>query len=95
MEHLFSTVQMRKVEDDHIDVGERCPQGSHARVVRPVAAADQERSLVQPDRVAALGGRGRLEPSGDRHAGLDEVRRHGLHFRLAPFLPWPEQDRAA
>ena len=95
MEYLFATVQVREVEDDHLDVGERCPQGGHALVVRAVAAADQERALVQPDRVAALGGRGRLEPSGDRHAGLDQVRGHGLDLRPAPFLPRPEQDRAA
>ena len=58
-------VEVRQVELDHVDAGKRRAQRGDTRRVRPVAAADQERPLVEPEQVAALGGRRRLERRGD------------------------------
>ena len=74
--------------------GSAARQRGHARVVRAVATADEQRRLVQPEGVAALHRRGGLELPEDRNAGLDEVRRHGVHLAAPSFLARPQEERA-
>jgi hypothetical protein len=52
--HLAATAPVRQVERDHLDVGKRGSKRRDSGVIRPVAAADEQRALVEPDRVAAL-----------------------------------------
>src|SRR5207244_4806637 len=63
-------------------------------LVRPVSAADEERPLVEPQRVATLGERGRLEPRRDRHAGALQIAAQRLRLAAAELLARAEQDRA-
>ena len=71
------------------------PERVDAGGVRSVAAADEQRRLVEPERVAALGRRGRLEPGGDRHAGLDEIGGQRVHFEPPALLAGAEENGAA
>ena len=48
--------------------------------VRPVAAPDRQRPLVQPEHVAAVGVRAAVQPPGDRHAGVLENGREPLRL---------------
>ena len=93
MEDVGGASQVRKVEREHLDAGEGLPKGIDPGVVRPVAASDDKRPLVEPERVAALGRRRCLEVRGNRDAGLDEVDGHRAHFRSPPFLAGPQEDR--
>ena len=43
----------------------RSPERIDSGVVGPVAAPYQERALVEPDGIPALGHRGRVQPAGD------------------------------
>ena len=56
--HFAAAVPVREVEGDHVHPGEGVPESAHGRRVRPVADADEQRLLVEPDRVAALHHRG-------------------------------------
>src|SRR5207244_10832561 len=62
-------------------------------LVRPVSAADEERPLVEPQRVATLGERGRLEPRRDRHAGALQIAAQRLRLAAAELLARAEQGR--
>ncbi len=94
MEHLADAVVVGEVEADHVDVREELLEALDARVVRPVASADEQRALVEPDRVAALGGRGEAQLAGQGHACLHEVDAHLLGFAAATFLAGHEEHGA-
>ena len=72
-EHLARPAVVRQVEWDDVDVRQRIAELLDPGGVRPVAVADEQRSLVEPERVAALDRRRCLEPRGDRNAGRREV----------------------
>ncbi len=95
VEHLARAVQVRQVEGDHLDVRESPPQRLDPGVVRPVAAPDKERALVEPERVAALGERRSLEPRGDRDARpLPRSAAIGVDFHPTRLLPRPQENGA-
>ncbi len=85
---------MREIEDDDIHIWkrrlERCDRG----LVRPVADSDQQRPLVEPERVATFDRRGLLEASDERHPRSLEGRSERVRLRAAPFLARPEKDGA-
>ncbi len=95
MENLSSAVMVGKVERHHLDAGQRVGESSGAGFVGAVPEPDQERPLVEPERVTALGGRRSLEPGDDRDRRLDEVRGHGRDLPAPSLLAGAEQDRAA
>jgi large conductance mechanosensitive channel len=95
VQYLGASAQVGKVEDHDLDARQRVRERSHALVVRAVTPPGEQCALVEPDEVAPLGERGRLELRGDRNARLDEVSGHGVHLDAPAFLPGPEQDRAA
>ena len=67
VEALVRPVQMRQIEDDHVDRRtQQCPQLRDPVVVRPVAASGEERRTIQPEEVPALRGRRSFHPAGDR-----------------------------
>jgi hypothetical protein len=55
VQQLVPSAVVRQIERQHVDIRERAGQRGDARVVRPVAAADDQRLGVEPERVAALG----------------------------------------
>ena len=63
-------------------------------LVRAVAAADEERRGVEPERVSALHGRRPFEAAGDGHARFDEVDRHGVDLGAPSFLAGAQEERA-
>ena len=71
--HLGAAVPVRQVVREHLGVGEERRELLDARGVRAVAAADEQGLAVEPERVAAVDRAGRLDPSGDRDAGLREI----------------------
>ena len=79
----------------HLDVGERCAQRLDAGVVRPVAAPDDERSLVEPEHVAALCRGGRLQTCEHVDSGGGEVALDRVDLDLSQLLAGSEQNRAA
>ena len=92
MEHRARPVEVREVEDGYVDAGQGLDERPDADVVRAVAAPDEQRALVEPEGVAALGRRRRLEPHGDRNACLDEIGRHRVDLTAAALLLGTEQD---
>ena len=88
-------VPVRQVVREHLDVGERSRELLDAGRVRAVAAADEERALVEPDRVAALDRPGRLDPRGDGNAGALEVGDERVGLAEPAGLAGPEEDGAA
>ena len=94
MKHVAAPAKVGEVEGNHVDPGQCLGELTNTLVVRPIAAPDEQSSLVEPDRVASLRRRGRHESSPDRQAGLDEVRRHHLHLTAAAFLARPQHHGA-
>ena len=88
MQDLAASVPVREVEGDHVDARERAGERVDRRVVRPVADPDEQRSLVEPQRVAALDehGREQLEHDGDTGRGEDRRERRRAR-RGAPPSP--------
>ena len=81
MEDLSGASMVREVEGAHVDAGKQPSQGRDPRVVRAVRVTDEERRVVEPDRVAALGVLALRERTRDRQAGRLEVGPQ--RFRLA------------
>ena len=52
--HLAAPVPVREVEGDHVDARERARERGDGGLVRAVADPDEQRPLVEPERVAAL-----------------------------------------
>ncbi len=71
--------------------GERCLERGHGGRIRPVADADEERLLVEPDRVAAFGEGGVRELGCDGDVGGGERFRDGVGLVPPPLLPRPEE----
>ena len=94
MEDLPGAAQVWEIEREHLDAGQRLGELADAVVVRPIAASDEERALVEPERVTALGRFRALDSRGDRHARLDEVRADHLDLAAPSFLTRPEEQRA-
>ena len=90
--HLAGAVPVRQVEPDHLDGRESGLEGGDPGAVRPVAVADEKRSLVEPDRVAALGDRRLCDLVGHGNAGVAERRRHGVRLAPPPLLARPQTD---
>ena len=67
--------------DEHVRVGQRGADRRDAGVVRAVAASDEQRVVVEPEHVAAVGGRGRLHPRGDRDRRPPPARARALRPR--------------
>ena len=57
--------------------------------------ADEQRVVVEPDGVAALDGRGRGHPRGDRDARGLEARADAVRLAEAPLLAGPQERSAA
>ena len=91
---LVRAVQVGQVEREHLDLRQEVAQRGHPGVVRPVAASDRERALVEPEQVPALGARRLLERAEHPHAGVLEVTGDGLRLAPSGGLPRPEQDDA-
>ena len=89
MHHFAAAVPVREVEGDHIHPGEGVPESAHRRRVRPVADADEQRLLVEPDRVAALDHRRLGELGCDRNAGRGKRSRDRIRLAAASDLPRP------
>ena len=95
MHHLVTAVVVRQVDCEHVDLGECGAQRVDARVVRAVAAADDERVLVEPEHVAALRGRRRSEPREYADPCRAEVALDRVDLHLPQLLAWAEQHGAA
>jgi selenide, water dikinase len=91
---LAWAVIVGQVEGHDLDSREKLAERVHARLVRPVAQSDEERALVQPDDVSALGERRGLEPPRDRNARLDEVGCHRIRLPTPPLLARAQEDGA-
>ena len=91
MEYLPGPAEVRKVERDHLDPRQRIRELADALVVRPVAAPDEERALVEPEAVSALGQSRSLKARCDGHARFDEVRAEHLDLASPPLLARPEE----
>ncbi len=74
--------------------GERRFQRRNSLVVRAVADADEQRPLVEPDRIAALGEGRCLELACHRYPRRFERRDHRRRLAAAPFLPGSQEYRA-
>jgi selenide, water dikinase len=94
VEHLSGTVVVGEIEADDLHVREELLEAMEARIVRPVATADEQRALVEPDRVPALDGRGKAQLAGEGHARLHEVDAHLLRFAAPSFLAGHEEHGA-
>ena len=94
MHDLSRAVIVRQVEDDQLDVRKQLAQRLDAGVVRPVAPSDEERLLVEPDRVAAFRERRRVEPPGDRDSCFHEVGGHCLRLGPPLLLAGPKENGA-
>ena len=94
MHHLAGAVPVREVEQDEVDARQRVVERERRDGVRPVADPDEQRLLVEPHRVAALDGRGQVDPRRDRHARRLERPGGGLRLPAAAFLPRLEQHGA-
>src|ERR671910_981367 len=92
VEHLTRTAEMWKIEHDDVDVRKSVGECAHALVVRAVAAPHEQRPLVEPQHVPALGHSRRFEPGCQRQAGLDHVNGHRVDLYPPPFLPGPEEN---
>src|SRR5918998_94235 len=86
MENLAGAAEVREVEGDHVDARERLAELPDPRVVRSVAPPDEKRPLVEPQRVAALRGRGLVEAGGDGNARRREVLRERRDLDSARLL---------
>ncbi len=87
-------VPVRKVERDHLDAGEQLSKRVDRRRARAIADPDEQRPLVEPDRVAALDRRRQLDPPDDRHACPLERRDGRLGLAPPSFLPGEQQHGA-
>ncbi len=85
---------MWEIEDDDIDPRKGRLEGSDRGLVRSIADSDQQRPLVQPERVATFDRRGLVESSDYRHTRSFERRNERVRLRAAPFLARPEKDGA-
>ena len=90
---LAFAVPVRQVKRNDAETGELSERGG-AGLVRPVAETDEQRSLVEPDQVAALGARGLVEARRHRHARPREIETERFRFAASTRLPGPKQDRA-
>src|SRR6266536_5454719 len=93
MHNLALAVPVRQVEGDDVETGQ-LRQRVRAGLVRPVAEPHEQRSLVEPDQIAALGEGRRVKPSGDRNSRPRELDAERLGLGAAPWLPGPEQHGA-
>src|SRR5204862_1693182 len=82
-------------EGEDVDLGERTRERLRARVVRAVADADDERALVQPERVSALRQGRWLEPGRDGDSRTLEVACHRVDLSPPPLLAGAEEDGSA
>jgi selenide, water dikinase len=94
VENLARSVQVRKVEREHVNVGESQPECLDAGFVRPIADADEQRALVEPDRVSSFNGGGRLQAGCEGNAGLDEIGRHRFDLGSPPFFARTQKEHA-
>ena len=85
---------VRQIDGEHLDAGQSGSELGGARLVRPVAEADDQRPLVEPERVTALGKRGRGQLGGNRDAGRLEVGPQRLDLAPSGLLSRPQEDRA-
>ena len=90
-----SPVPVRQVEHEHLDAGQREHERPDPVRVRPVAATDEQRALVEPERVAALRGRRRLEPREHGYARAHEIPLHRRGLAAPALLARAQQQRAA
>ena len=77
----------------HMRVGERIADRRDARIVRAVAAPDEQRVVVEPEHVAPVCRRGLFHPRGDRHARLRQCRLERAGFVDALLLAEAKEDR--
>jgi hypothetical protein len=94
MHHLVAAVPVREVEREHLRVREGGRELLDAARVRAVAAADEERVVVEPERVAAVDRPRRLDPGGDGDAGAREGGLERGRLAEAPVLARPQEDGA-
>ena len=91
---LAGTVVVGQVDRRHFDAWKRRIELAGAGLVRSVAETDDERLLVEPERVPALGQRRFCELGRDWHPGRREVRAHHRDLAAPLDLPRAEQDRS-
>ena len=60
-------------------------------VARAVAVPDEERVVVEPDRVSSLDSRGSVHPRGDRDPSRLEALADASRLSPASLLSWPQQ----
>ena len=82
---------VRQIEGDHLDVGERRPECRDSGRARAVAMADEERVVIEPDRVASLDRCGSGHGRGDRHSGGFEAQADARRLAEAALLARPEK----
>ena len=92
--HLTAAVPVGEVEGDDVDVRKRVRQGRDRGRVRPVADADEERALVEPDGIAALGAHRVCELGSHGHVGRRERRRDRGRLASPLLLAGPEEHSA-
>ncbi len=91
MHHLGAAVPVGQVVGEHLGVGERPGELLDARSVRAVAASDEERVVVEPERVAAVDRSRRLDSPRDGDACAGEVGLEGARLAEPPVLAGPEE----
>ncbi len=91
---LAGAVVVGQVERYDVDAREELAKRLQARLIRPVAEPDEERALVQPDRVSALRERRRLETPSDRDARFGEVSGHRSGLAAPSLLARSQEDGA-
>ena len=95
MHHLGAAVPVRQIVGENLGVGERRGELLDAGGVRAVAAADEQRLPVEPERVAAVDRSRRLDAAGDRDAGLGEIVLERLRLAQPLVLARAQQHGAA
>ena len=94
MHHLGCADPVRKVERDHLDTRERLAERADPLGTGAIAVADEQGVVVEPDRVASFGGRGRTHPRRNGHAGGFERRGDGIGLVQPHVLAGAQQRRA-
>ena len=94
MEHLARAVMVRQVERAHVNAGKQTPQRRDPRVVRAVRATDEQRRVVEPDRVSAFCVLAFRERPRDRESGCLEIGPHRVRLASSLRFPRVEEDRA-
>ena len=94
MHHLGAAVPVRQVVGEHLGVGEGPRELLDACRVRPVAAPDEERLRIEPERVAAVDRPGPHDHAHNRNAGALEVDLQRERLAEAPVLARAEEHGA-